>query len=301
GAEKDSGVADLESKPKPAPKPRLPPKEEIRQAKEDLARIAGNISEDPEENIGQLGSLAHIAESENVTVQKLALGTQLAVYKDIIPGYRIRPLTKDDMNAKLSKDVRKLRSFEQSLLGGYKDYVKSLEKLASDDKLAAVATGCACNLITSVSHFNCRNELLAILVKKLSTRHLTPEGVKSVEALEQLFRDDEEGHASLEAVSQLTKMLKSRNYQVHESALNSFLHLRLLSEFSQKASTTSVDRDHSQSNPKEKMKKKDREFRTKRERKLVKERKAVEKEMKEADAAVSYETRDKNQAETLKM
>ncbi|KAI6914012.1 hypothetical protein D0867_04269 [Hortaea werneckii] len=301
GAEKDSGVADLEPKPKPAPKPRLPPKEEIRQAKEDLARIAGNISEDPEENIGQLGSLAHIAESENVTVQKLALGTQLAVYKDIIPGYRIRPLTKDDMNAKLSKDVRKLRSFEQSLLGGYKDYVKSLEKLASDDKLAAVATGCACNLITSVPHFNCRNELLAILVKKLSTRHFTTEGVKCVEALEQLFRDDEEGHASLEAVSQLTKMLKSRNYQVHESALNSFLHLRLLSEFSQKASTTSVDKDQSQSNPKEKMKKKDREFRTKRERKLVKERKAVEKEMKEADAAVSYETRDKNQAETLKM
>ncbi|KAK5133222.1 hypothetical protein LTR08_008057 [Meristemomyces frigidus] len=304
--EQDSGVADLEPKPEPA-KPRLPPKEEIRQAKEDLARIAGHVSEDPEENIAQLGQLAQIAESDNVTVKKLALGTQLAVYKDIIPGYRIRALGKDDLAAKTSKDVRKLRTFEQGLLGGYKEYVKRLGKLAANGKgdaqLASMAVACAANLLTSVPHFNCRNELVALVVKKLSSRNISAETHKCIEALEQLFRDDEDGHASLEAVGQLTKMMKGKGYMVHESVLNTFLHLRLLSEFAHKASTNRIDKDTDDADGKRaaQPKKPQREFRTKRERKVMKERKEVAKEMKEADAVVSYEERDKNQAEMLKL
>ena len=43
------------------------------------------------------------------------------------------------------------------------------------------------------------------------------------------------------------------------------------------------------------------EHRSKKERKVAKERKVVEKDMAEADASVSYEERDKMQSETLKM
>ncbi|KAK4546631.1 hypothetical protein LTR36_001848 [Oleoguttula mirabilis] len=300
--EKDSGVADLEPKPEPK-KARLPPKEEVRQAKEELARIAGHISENPEENVAQLGQLAQLAESENVTVKKLALGTQLAVYKDIIPGYRIRPLGKDDMNAKVSREVRNLRAFEQGLLGGYKDYVKRLGKLAQDKEMGGVAVACAATLLTSVPHFNCRNDLITLVVRKLSTRHQSADAHKCIEALEQLFREDESGHASLEAVGQLTKMIKGKNYQINEAVLNTFLHLRLLSEFAHKASTNRIDKDEDEDAQQDRKKggKKQREFRTKRERKVLRERKEVEKEFKEADAVVSYEERDKNQAETLKL
>lgn len=302
----DSGVADV--LPKPAPrKPQVPPKEEIRLAKEELARIAGLVSESPEENIGMLGSLAQITESDNAVVKKLALGTQLAVYKDIIPGYRIRPLSKEDLQAKLSKDVRKLRNFEQGLLGGYKDYVQSLGQLAKkkdgvDASVASVAISCACALLTSVPHFNCRNDLIGLLVQKLAGRNVDADFVKCREALEQLFQDDEDGHSSLEAVSQLTKMMKGKGYGIHESVLNTFLHLRLLSEFAHKASTNAISKDDDQPNSKlAKKQRQKKEFRTKRERKIMKERREVEKEMKEADAAVSYEERDKNQAETLKL
>lgn len=305
----DSGVADLQPKPKPR-KPSLPPTEQIRQAKEDLARIAGSISENPEEHIGQLGALAELAASDNVTIKKLALATQLAVFKDIIPGYRIRPLSKDDLVGKISKDVKKLRSFEQGLLSGYKDYISTLSSLAvakpgrhpdqaAAKGLASVAISCACTLLTSVPHFNQRGDLVAILVKKLTSRHVDTDFVRCREAIEQLFRDDEDGHASLDVVGQLTKMMKGKNYNIHESVLNTFLHLRLLSEFAHKASTNKVDRyEEEKTGPKPKQK---REFRTKRERKVMRERKQVEKEMKEADATVSYEERDKNQSETLKL
>lgn len=303
--DKDSAVADLETNALPK-RPRLSVKQEILQAKEDLARIAGTISEDPEENIGLLGSLADMSRSETIAVKKLTLGTQLAVYKDIIPGYRIRPLSKDDIQAKLSKDVRKLRNFEQGLLTGYKDYVLSLDRISTpgsskDAGLVSVAISCVCALLNAVPHFNCRNELLGIVVRRLSIRQVDVDFVKCREALEQLFEGDDEGHASLEAVSQLTKMIKSKGFNIHEDVLNTFLHLRLLSEFAYKASTNQVYRDGEQTSGIGKRVKQKKEYRSKRERKLLRERKEVEKEMKEADAAVSFEERDKNQAETLKM
>jgi nucleolar complex protein 3 len=303
--EKDSGVADLQIKEEPD-KPKISPKEEVRLAKEELARSAGLISESPEEHIGLLAGLADIAASPNSTVKKLALGTQLAVFKDIIPGYRIRPLSKDDLQAKISKDVRKLRNFEQGLLHAYKDYVASLDQLCRlkqevDLGVSSVAMSCVCNLLEAAPHFNCRNELIGIVVRKLSGRTTDGDFTKCRQAIEHLFREDEEGHASLEVVTQLTKMMKSKDYRVDEGVLNTFLHLRLLNEFAHKASTTRVDRDDDDQSKGSKRIKQKKEFRTKRERKQMRERKEVEKEMKEADAAVSYEERDKNQAETLKL
>lgn len=306
----DSGVvADVHPKPK-SQKPSVPPKEQIRLAKEELAKVAQSISENPEDNIGQLGALGELARSDNVTVKKLALATQLAVYKDIIPGYRIRPLGEKDAQAKVGKEVKKLRNFEQGLLSGYKEYIATLSSLAVaktnkhlDHKaasgLATVAISCACTLLVSVPHFNNRGDLIGILVKKLASRNVTADFVKCRETLEQLFQEDEEGHASLDVIAQLTNMMKRKNYSIHESVLNTFLHLRLLSEFAHKAAPNRVDKaENGEDVKKPKFKK---EFRTKREKKVMRERKQVEKEMKEADAAVSYEERDKNQSETLKL
>ena len=112
---------------------------------------------------------------------------------------------------------------------------------------------------------------------------------------------DDDGTSSLDAVNLITRMMKARNYHIHESVLNTFLHLRLLSEFSSKASRERVDKVSSDDNPKGKRLKPQKEFRTKKQRKLLKERKAVEKEFQEADATVGHEQRDRMQSETLKL
>ncbi|KAH9866679.1 hypothetical protein J1614_008372 [Plenodomus biglobosus] len=301
--EEQSGDEDVEEQ-----KPKIPARQQILEAKEELARIASLVNEDPEEHIHALKTLEALAESENITVKKLALATQLTIYKDLIPGYRIRPLSEEKMQEKISKEVKKLRQFEQKLVSGYEAYVKHLAKLAKSSGsnneqtagLASVAVACVCNLLNAVPHFNFRGELLKILVGKLSTRRVDADFVKCREALETLFATDEDGVAALEAVTMLTKMMKSRNYHFDESVLNTFLHLRLLSEFAQKASYHSVDKKQELEVHGKKGKQK-REFRTKRLRKELKEKKAIEKEFKEADAAVSHEERDRMQAETLKM
>ncbi|KAF1983100.1 nucleolar complex protein-like protein 3 [Aulographum hederae CBS 113979] len=287
--------------------PKISAKEEIIQAKEELARIAGHMNEDPEEHYGSLKSLAHLAKSENAVVQKLALATQLAVYKDIIPGYRIRPIG-EVSGEKLSKEVRRLRAFEQSIVNGYKLYLQDLAMHARRGKpnatepatsLATVAFSCACNLLLAVPHFNFRGDLLKILVDKLSTKKKDENFMRCVVTLHKLFEEDEDGNASMEVVTLLTRMTKARNYHVDEAVLNTFLHLRLLSELSTRASHDQVDKVEEEQPLK--LKKKDRVHRTKKERKSLKERHAIENEMKEADAVVGHEERDKLQGESLKL
>jgi nucleolar complex protein 3 len=285
--------------------PDIPIQQQILEAKEELARVASLINEDPEDHVGGFRTLAHITASSNPTIQKLGLATQLAVFKDVIPGYRIRPIGEGDMGEKLSKDVRRLRGFEQALVSSYQAYIKELTKYAKigngggsaeTSSLSHVAISCACALLLAVPHFNFRGDLLRIVVNKLSTKNVDATFIKCRETIESLFRDDEDGTAALDAVTLLTRMMKARNYQVDESVLNTLLHLRLLSEFSSKASQNQVDKPAEGKPAKVK-----KEFRTKKQRKLLKERKAVEKEFKEADAIVSHEERDRKQAEMLKL
>ena len=42
-----------------------------------------------------------------------------AVFKDILPGYRIRPPTDKELSMAVSKDVKKLRDHESGLLRAY--------------------------------------------------------------------------------------------------------------------------------------------------------------------------------------
>ena len=302
GSIEDSGHVQEEAE--------VPIRQQILEAKEELARLASSINEDPEEHASMFRTLSQIGASSNPTIKKLALATQLAVYKDVIPGYRIRPIAEVDQTEKVSKDVRRLRAFEQSLVGSYQVYVKDLAACAKSRqeriseaalRVKQVAIACTCALLIAVPHFNFRGELLKILVGKLSTNTIDAEFIKCRETLESLFRNDEEGTSSLDAIGLITRMMKARNYQIDESVLNTFLHLRLLSEFSSKASQNRIDKASADSRDGSQKLKIKKEFRTKKQRKLMKERKAVEKEFKEADATVSHEQRDRMQAETLKL
>ncbi|KAL1965724.1 hypothetical protein VTN77DRAFT_5224 [Rasamsonia byssochlamydoides] len=291
--------------------PKVPLKVQIIEAKEELARIAMLINEDPEEHVSSFKKLADMVDKDtHPAIKKLALATQAAVFRDVIPGYRIRPLSEEDMKEKVSKDVRKLRNYEQSLLSAYRRYVQQLtsfskgtkqEQDKDDGGMRSVTINCACSLLLAVPHFNFRTELLKILVNRLSKKHIDADFVKCRETMEEIFEKDDDGIVSLEAVSLLSKMMKAKEYRIHESVLDTFLHLRLLSEFSSKGSKDKIDRQSEEPTFKGKKIKAKREFKTKKERKLEKERKAVEKDMKEADALVSHEARDKNQAETLKL
>src|SRR2546423_12899040 len=289
--------------------PTIPLREHIVGAKEELARIAMLLNEDPEEHAGSFKKLASIGEStSSPAIQKLVLATQAAIYADVIPGYRIRAYADEDLGTKVSKEVRKTRQYEQALVSAYQGYIKRLASLSKSkgpsgdiDSLKSVAIRCVCTLLTSVPHFNFRTELLNILVHQLSSRESSPDFIKCLETMENLFEADDDGAPSLEAVTLLAKMMKAKEYNIQESVLNTFLHLRLLTELSLKGSTSKTDKTDTRLTYRGKNAKRTWEHRSKKERKIARERKAVEKDFKEADAVVSHEGREKAQSETLKM
>ena len=55
------------------------------------------------------------------------MASQLAVFKDVIPGYRIRNLTEAEKTEKISQMVAKTREWEQGLVSVYQIYLRSLE------------------------------------------------------------------------------------------------------------------------------------------------------------------------------
>ncbi|KAI0128893.1 nucleolar complex-associated protein [Xylariales sp. AK1849] len=303
-------LSEAESADEPVrEEPQIPVKQQIHEAKETLAKIALMVNENPDENAGAFRALSKVGESKIPQILKLTLVTQLSVYKDVIPGYRIRLATEDGpQESKLSKDVRSLRGYEQALVSGYQGYVRDLarhakgrnQEVVKGQSVASVAITCACTLLTTVSHFNFRNELVKILAGKLSTRRVDEDFTKCLQALQTMFQDDEDGRPSMEAVSLLCKMMRAREYQVDESVINLFLHLRLLVEFSGRASKDHVEQDHGVG-PNGKRPKQEKQFRTKRLRKEMKEQKAIDKDMATADASVRGEERDRMMSETLKL
>lgn len=309
----DEEEEDKKTKSKQEEKPQVLDAQEFIKIQELIADIAEKVIEDPEENISllrQLGTL--LVSSPFYKVKQLVILSLVTIFKSIIPGYHIRPLTELEKTAKTSKEVAKLRNFEQSLVRYYKNYIDMLAELTKGTKkysttenpedyiLATTSIRAACELLISTPHFNFRNEIIDILVHKISSRnHLDKSFAQVIKTIQEVFKQDEEGHVSLELVRRISKMAKVRKYKIHESVMELLLYLRLLTELNAKGGldsvSTNVDDDGI------KIKRKDRVHLTKRQRKIRKENKEIEKEMKRVEATVSAEEREKAQAETLKL
>jgi nucleolar complex protein 3 len=54
--------------------------------KERLAEVANQIIENPEERVALLGHFQEIYDEPSITVKKLCLLTQFAIFRDILPG-----------------------------------------------------------------------------------------------------------------------------------------------------------------------------------------------------------------------
>ena len=164
--------------------PQAPLRQQIVAAKEELAKLASQINEDPEEHAASFRRLLEITDrAPHDTIKKLALASQAAVYIDVIPGYRLRAYSEQDLGTGISKDVRKLRQYEQALVTSYHSYIRQITGIIRRSKqdssdpstLRSTAISCLCKLLASVPHFNFRSELLNSLVDQLSASKITPD------------------------------------------------------------------------------------------------------------------------------
>ena len=85
----------------------------------------------------------------------------------------------------------------------------------------------------------------------------------------------------------ISRLIKNKNYNVREQVLQTFLYLRLKDELKL------PDKEEENKNKNNKRKKKQQPFLTRKARKVLKENKEVEKEMKEYEATIDLERRQK--------
>ncbi|KAH9934778.1 nucleolar complex-associated protein-domain-containing protein [Fomitopsis serialis] len=296
-------------------------KARIQGAKEQLAGICQEIVAEPENSIGLLRRLHTFSLPEISTpshpepipndpvIRKLTVLSQLAVFKDIIPGYRIRALTDIEKSEKVSQMVQRTRDWEQGLVTVYQNYLRVLEaEIKAKNDLAETALQCMCSLLVELTHFNFRVNLMNCVVAYLSKKswdpvcHCRTMSDLCLNSLIKVFRGDNTGDASLEIVRLLNRMIKERKFNVHPDVLSCLLYLRLKTELGVRASETRADKDQPEKvTKKAKNKKAERPHLSKKAKKVFKEKKEIAKEMREAEAEVDKEERAAKQTETLKL
>lgn len=191
-----------------------------------LAEIGTALLTDPEANIKSLSEMLQISKSEDRAIVALALKSLLAVFKDIIPGYRIRLPTEKEQAMVISKAVKKMRFYESTLLSVYKAYLLKLIYLEAKPAFQRVAIRCICNLLEAVPHFNFRERLLAVVVKNISSaddvvRKLCCAAIKS------LFTNEGKhgGEVTVEAVRSIAALVKAHDCQLHPDSIEVFMSL----------------------------------------------------------------------------
>ncbi|KAF9053640.1 NOC3p-domain-containing protein [Hymenopellis radicata] len=281
-------------------------KTRIQQAKDQIAGICQDIVAEPEMSLGLLRRL-HVFASETVTspshpepikndpmIRKLAILSQLAVFIDIIPGYRIRALTDQEKS-------------EKGLVGVYQNYLRILEaELKAQSELTDAALQCLCTLLKKATHFNFIVNVMGCIVGRLSKKSWNKSSELCIDAVIHVFRADLTGQPSLELVRLLNRMIKERRYNIHPNVLSCLPFLRLKTELSVRASDSKTDKPAPVKNGKRptgaaRRKIGDAPHVSKKNAKILKENKEIEREFREAEAEVDREQRMSTQTETLKL
>ncbi|KAL0009172.1 hypothetical protein SO802_010674 [Lithocarpus litseifolius] len=99
----------------------LTAEEAFESKKQKLAELGMALLANPEPNITSLKEMLQISKDNDHAIAKLGVLSMLAVFKDIIPGYRIRLPTERELEMKVSKDVKKMWFYESTLLSAYKN------------------------------------------------------------------------------------------------------------------------------------------------------------------------------------
>ena len=219
----------------------------------------------------------------------LAIMSLLAIFKDIIPAYRIRLHTETEREVKLSKETKQLWDYERALLTHYQQYLQLLEKCWTQgqvkgnppSRLAVTSILSLCELLKTAFHFNFRSNILALVVRQMNNRQCDQVSQACCEAVEHVFQKDAQGEVAMETARLVAKMIKDYRGELRPAVLRTFvkLPLRVHVDEAQAAKLATAAN--------KKRKKKDRDLAE------------IEAELKEGSASVDKIVLARSQSETL--
>eukprot|EP01128_Nolandella_sp_AFSM9_P000429 TRINITY_DN1058_c0_g1_i1.p1 TRINITY_DN1058_c0_g1~~TRINITY_DN1058_c0_g1_i1.p1 ORF type:complete len:820 (-),score=243.27 TRINITY_DN1058_c0_g1_i1:40-2499(-) len=270
--------------------------------KDRLAQLAALVMENPEENVMSLKDIRELCEKgPSETIKKYVILSEVAIYKDILPGYLIRLPTEEELKQPATKEVKKLREYESRLLKNYQTFVNYMDKrlkniprahaakAAPPNTLTAIIVKAIGQLLVALPHFNFRASLIYGLTRMLdaSGDHLSR---LAEEAARNVFMDKERADVSLTLVRSITSFCKLRKYHVRDPVIGCLSSLPLTEELPE---GMDVLRGYTP--------KKARKHMSRKQKKEMKANREIEKEMKESSAAYEREVQKEIQTDTLKL
>ncbi|KAF3655466.1 putative serine/threonine-protein kinase pakE-like [Capsicum annuum] len=257
-----------------------------------LAELGTALLADPELNIKSLKEMLEISKDGDRDIVVLALKSLLAVFRDIIPGYHIRLPTEKEQEMKVSKDVKKMRFYESTLLSAYKAYIQKLIAIEKQDVYKRVAVRCICTLLKGSSTLQFTREFV-------SRRKLCCATVKS------LFTNEGKhgGEATVEAVQMIADLVKTHDCQLHPDSIEVFMSLTFDEDLgkheSQDANNKFKSKNAKRKNLKEQKELAANERKRTRKEMMSKTREEVTAELKAASLATDVTGRRRMQTDVL--
>ncbi|KAG7401838.1 Nucleolar complex protein 3 [Phytophthora boehmeriae] len=279
--ELDSDVSDMEfeeitdapaTKPVNTPEPVLSEKDLKRQRearlatkKIEIAQLCESILENPEESfkknkehpeqLSKIQQLQILCRDSDATVQRLSLLSQLSVFLDILPDYRIR-LQNNDVSSEekgkqnggrpMKKKVQQLQDYEAMLLNNYQKFLKYCAELVTTGlkgkrpeqlaimsphqrravALAETGVRCLSQLLEHKYAFNFHLNLVIALVP-MADSSFPNVREQACAAFESVFKRDKTCACSYEIVQQISSYVKQKQHRVQPFIIRTLLVMPL--------------------------------------------------------------------------
>ena len=203
-----------------------------------IAESCGLIVQDPQQHYNRLAQVVNLINDSDFKIAKLAIASLALLFKDIVPGYKIREITKQERESAVSKAVKSVRAFEGSLLHSYQRYLQSVETIArgnvhnkaSNKQKLSLRVTCAralCSLLQPLCHFNFAANLCKAVVSKLTSPHADIANACR-ECIASFFASNRSHDIILAAVKQIAEGVKSQIHDVEPELLQVLLQLKLV-------------------------------------------------------------------------
>ncbi len=165
----------------------------------------------------------------------LAIMSLLAVFKDILPSYRLRMPTDMERAGAISKETKALWDYERALLTFYQQYLQVLEKAWENgspkgqppSRLAMTGILSLCELLKGAYHFNFRSNVLNMVVRQMNNRECDQVSESCCKAVEHVFEKDLQGEVAMEAARLVAKLIKDYKGIMRPAVVQSLIKLPL--------------------------------------------------------------------------
>jgi nucleolar complex protein 3 len=180
-----------------------------------------------------LDVLLQYARSQDPKVCQIAMLSLQAIFKDILPTYKIKSIDETDLN--LTKEVRRQHKFEGMLLRTYQQFLRILFKKSRSgfDQVKVSSCKCLSSLLKANYNFNYRSDILKQMVPMMNSR-VKEVSTLALDCISSLFMIDKEGEATLESLQLVADFVRKNDCMLNGKIIESLKGIRLRHDLSRK-------------------------------------------------------------------